>query len=156
MNEFILNNIVLIVMQDMIREVREAVTSLREEVRSELQSFYERISTLIEHSSADPPPPTPPHTATATPPGPGPATTPDSAPAPSAAPATAPGAATTPGASTAPAFASVPSPPPPPPPSYYSPPQAEKEADTPDGTAHVAADTHAPAVDPPTDMVYIF
>ena len=67
MNDFILNNILLIVMQDMIREVisdivpdmvrsivreeltsvreevtivREAVTSLREEVRSELQLFY--------------------------------------------------------------------------------------------------------------------
>ena len=93
MNDFIVNNIVLIVKQDMIREVisdivpnmvrsivreevtsvreevtivretvtslreevpilREAVTSLREEVRSELQSFYERILTLIERSSA--------------------------------------------------------------------------------------------------------
>ena len=109
MNDFIVNNIVLIVKQDMIRQVisdmvpdmvrsivreevtsvreevtilrakvpivweavislreevpilREAVTSLREEVRSELQSFYERISILIERSSArpslDPPPP---------------------------------------------------------------------------------------------------
>ena len=42
----------------------EAVTGLREEVRSELQSFYERISTLIERSSAPPPlplsPPAPP------------------------------------------------------------------------------------------------
>ena len=37
--------------------LREALTSLREEVRSELQSFYERISTLIERSSTPPPPP---------------------------------------------------------------------------------------------------
>ena len=46
------------------------MTCLRDEVRSELQSFYERISTLIERSSThptpapDPPPPPlppPPH-----------------------------------------------------------------------------------------------
>ena len=74
--------------------------NLREEVRSELQSFYERILTLIECSSA--------HPALSQPP------------------------------------------PPPPPPSYYSPPQAEKKADTPDGTAH------APAADPPTNMVSFF
>ena len=135
MNEFILNNIVLIVMQDMIREVleavislraevtivREAVTSLREEVRSELQSFYERMSTLIERSSAHPPPPPP--TAFATAPAPASAFTP---------------------------------PPPPPPPSYYSRPLAEKETDTPDGIAQATVDTPAPAVDPPTDMVYFF
>ena len=36
--------------------LREALTSLREEVRSELQSFYERISTLIERSSTHPAP----------------------------------------------------------------------------------------------------
>ena len=147
--------------------VRDAVTSLREEVRSELHSFYERMSTLIERSSAHSPPP-PPHIATATPANPAPATDADSAPAPDAAfatapgaaPATAPGAApaTAPGAASVVADASVPSPPPPP--SYYSPPQAEKEADTPDGTANAAADTHAPtdasATDPPTDMVSFF
>ena len=87
MNDLIVNNIVLIVKQDMICQVisdmvpdmvrsivrekvtsarkkmiivREAVTSLREEVQSELQSFYERISTLIERSSAHPAPPPPP------------------------------------------------------------------------------------------------
>ena len=108
--------------------VREAVTILREEIRSELQSFYERISTLIERSSVHPPPP---HTATAI--------LPDAAPAPGAAPCAVPA----PGAASAVADASVPSS------------QAEKEADTLDGTAH-AADTHAPAADPPTDMVSFF
>ena len=73
-----------------------------------MQSFYERISTLIERSSAHPAPPPPP--------------------------------------------------PPPllPPPSYSPPPQAEKEADTLDDTAHAAADTPTPMVDPPTYMVYLF
>ena len=47
-------------LRDEVPILREAVTGLREEVRSELQSFYERISTLIEHSSAPPPPPAPP------------------------------------------------------------------------------------------------
>ena len=41
--------------------LREALTSLQEEVRSKLQSFYERISTLIEryfaHPAPGPPPP---------------------------------------------------------------------------------------------------
>ena len=40
---------------DMVRSiVREEVTILQKEVRLELQSFYERISTLIESSFADP------------------------------------------------------------------------------------------------------
>ena len=149
-----LNNIVLIVKQDIIRQVisdivpdmvrsivreevssvrdevtilrevvsslrhevpilREAVTDLREEVRSELQSFYERISTLIERSSAHP----------------------------TLAPAPVPG--------------------PPPPPSHSLPPQAEKEADVAttgpsDDVTPTAADTPAPAADSLTDMVYLF
>ena len=46
-------------LRDEVPILREAVIGLREEVRSELQSFYEKISTLIERSSA-PPPPAPP------------------------------------------------------------------------------------------------
>ena len=89
MNDLIVNNIVLIVKQNMIRQVisdmvpdmvrsivreemtilreevtilREEVTSLRDEVQSELQLFYERISTVIECSYAHPAlgPPSPP------------------------------------------------------------------------------------------------
>ena len=44
-------------LRDEVPILREAVIGLREEVRSELQSFYERISTLIERSSAPPPAP---------------------------------------------------------------------------------------------------
>ena len=138
MNDFIVNNIVLIVKQDMIREVisdivpdmvrsivqeemtsvreevtivREAITSLRNEVRSELQSFYERISTLIKRSFAHP------------------------------APASGP--------------------PPPPLPSHSRGTQAEKEADAAitgpsDDTAHAATDTSTPTADPSIDMVYFF
>ena len=53
-------------LRDEVPILREAVIGLREEVRSELQSFYERISTLIERSSTypaptpGPPPPPPP------------------------------------------------------------------------------------------------
>ena len=115
--------------------LREAVTSLQEEVRSELQSFYERISTLIELSSA--------HLA----PAPSPATAPTTAPAPATAPTPAPATATAPSTTVA---STLPLPPPSPPP------QAEKEADIPNHTAHTAADTPALAADPPIDMVYLF
>ena len=56
--------------QEEVTIVRKAMTNLRDEVRSELQSFYERISTLIERSSTHPapaptfgppPPPLPSH-----------------------------------------------------------------------------------------------
>ena len=77
MNDSIVNNIIIIVKQDIIRKVIsdmvldmvrsivwEEMTILREEVRSELQSFYERILTLIEsfsthhaHGPSSPPPP---------------------------------------------------------------------------------------------------
>ena len=84
--------------------------------RSELQLFYERISTLIKRSSAHPAPsPPPPH------PSPPPPEVGKEAPS-------------------------------------HSPPQSqtEKEADTPNNTAHAAADTSALAGDPPTDMVSFF
>ena len=96
-----------------------------------MQSFYERISTLIERSSAY--------------------LAPASAAVAVAAPA--PVAAAT--AATAPATTTA-STPPPPPPSYSPPSQAEKEADTPDDTTHTVVDTSAPAADPPTDMVSFF
>ena len=180
MNDLILNNTVLIVKQDMICQVisdmvrsivreevtilreevtivREEMTILREEIRSELQSFYERISTLIESSSAHrtlgpfspPPPPFP------LPPKVGKDT--DLAPSPSSPepPASLPPPETGKNADPAPGHSSLAQP------TSSPPPEAGKDADpAPNppsppsaGTAQIIVHTHTPADDPSVDMV---
>ena len=113
-------------LQEEIPILREAVTSLREEVRTELQSFYERISTLIERSSAYPVA------------APAPAPVPALAPAPAFGPPPPPPPPSHSGGTQAEkkADATITGPS--------------------DDIAHTAVDTPALAADPPINIVYFF
>ena len=145
------------ILREKVTIVQEEMIILREEVRSELQSFCERISTLIESSSAhrtlgpsSPPPPPfplPPKAGKDTDPAPSP-----SSPEP---PASLPPPETGKNADLTPSHSSLA------PPTASPPPEAEKDADpalnppSPPsaGTAQIAAHTPAPEDDPPADMV---